>query len=100
VTETLDLQLALLENAPVPVTPELVGHLNQVEFCQPLYGVTGLEMPLRGCRDRALAIEDALANDFGSSLGYFPFYFADRGAITTGRDLNAKNRPSPLPPSG
>ena len=29
--------------------------------------------------------------DFGSSLGYFPFFFADRGAQTTGVDINPEN---------
>jgi O-antigen chain-terminating methyltransferase len=29
--------------------------------------------------------------DFGSSLGYFPFFFADRGAVTTGLDVNPRN---------
>jgi O-antigen chain-terminating methyltransferase len=29
--------------------------------------------------------------DFGSSLGYFPFFFADRGAICTGLDIKPQN---------
>jgi O-antigen chain-terminating methyltransferase len=70
-----------------------------VEYYQPLYGITGFEDPLRCCRDRALAIEAALGAvdqplrlvDFGSSLGYFPFFFADRGAIATGFDIKAAN---------
>jgi hypothetical protein len=101
----------LAENAPVQATPELEECLNRVEYYQPLYGVSGFEPPLRDCRDRALAIESALSPlktprqtphqtpdqrprrliDFGSSLGYFPFFFADRGAITTGFDINPAN---------
>ena len=72
---------------------------SRVEFYQPLYGINGLDQPLRACRDRALAIEAALAPlgqgfrlvDFGSSLGYFPFFFADRGASTAGFDINPEN---------
>jgi O-antigen chain-terminating methyltransferase len=89
-----------VEDAPVPATPELIHQCySRVEFYQPLYGITGLDEPLRGCRDRALAIEAALAPlgkgfrlvDFGSSLGYFPFFFADRGASTAGFDINPEN---------
>ena len=29
--------------------------------------------------------------DFGSSLGYFPFFFADRGVVATGLDINPLN---------
>jgi O-antigen chain-terminating methyltransferase len=90
----------LVEDAPVPAPPELIYQCySRVEFYQPLYGVTGLDEPLRACRDRALAIEAALAPlgkgfrlvDFGSSLGYFPFFFADRGASATGIDINPEN---------
>jgi Methyltransferase domain len=90
---------ALAEDFPVPATTELERCLNRVEYYQPLYGISGFEPPLRSCRDRARAIEVALAPlgknfcliDFGSSLGYFPFYFADRGAITTGLDIKPEN---------
>ena len=89
----------LVEQSPAPVTAELIELLDQVEYYQPLYGVSGLEDPLRGCRDRALAIADGIAAlgggcrlvDFGSSLGYFPFFFADRGATTTGFDIKPGN---------
>lgn len=89
----------LVEDSPIPATPELEQYLNRVEYYQPLYGISGFEPPLRGCRDRALAIESALSPidkplrliDFGSSLGYFPFFFADRGAITAGFDINPAN---------
>jgi O-antigen chain-terminating methyltransferase len=90
----------LVEAAPVAAPPELIVQCySRVEFYQPLYGVTGLDQPLRGCRDRALAIEAALKPlakpirlvDFGSSLGYFPFFFADRGALATGIDINPEN---------
>jgi O-antigen chain-terminating methyltransferase len=89
-----------VEDAPVAATPELIEQCySRVEFYQPLYGITGLDEPLRDCRDRALTIEAALAPlgpafrlvDFGASLGYFPFFFADRGATTTGIDINPEN---------
>ena len=92
--------LRLAEESPVPAPPELIEQcFNRVEYYQPLYGVTGVEGPLRSCRDRAVAIEATLDSlgrrfrlvDFGSSLGYFPFFFADRGAITTGVDINPEN---------
>jgi O-antigen chain-terminating methyltransferase len=90
---------ALIEDSPVPASSELEACLNRVEYYQPLYGITGLGRSLRRCRDRAAAIEKALIPlgkkfrliDFGSSLGYFPFFFADRGAITTGFDIRPQN---------
>jgi hypothetical protein len=89
----------LVEDSSILATPELEQCLNRVEYYQPLYGICGFEDPLRLCRDRALAIAAALAPfgknfrliDFGSSLGYFPFFFADRGAITTGFDIKPEN---------
>ena len=89
----------LVEDFPIPANVELERCLNRVEYYQPLYGITGFEPPLRSCRDRALVIEATLTPlgknfrliDFGSSLGYFPFFFADRGAITTGFDINPQN---------
>jgi O-antigen chain-terminating methyltransferase len=89
--------LSLVEESPVPAPPALIEQcFNRVEYYQPLYGVTGIEGPLRSCRDRAVVIEAALDSlgrrfslvDFGSSLGFFPFFFADRGAQTTGVDIN------------
>jgi hypothetical protein len=92
-------QSTLVEDSPVAATPELELYLNRVEYYQPLYGISGFEAPLRSCRDRALAIAEAISPlgkrirliDFGSSLGYFPFFFADRGAVTTGLDINRDN---------
>jgi SAM-dependent methyltransferase len=89
----------LAEASPVGATAALEECLNRVEYYQPLYGISGFEDPLRACRDRAVAIAAALSParknfrlvDFGSSLGYFPFFFADRGALTTGLDLDPKN---------
>lgn len=96
---TAEMESTLVEDRPVAITAELEQLLNGVEYYQPLYGITGIEPPLRPCRDRAERIADALAPlgkhfrliDFGSSLGYFPFFFADRGAITTGLDIRAAN---------
>jgi len=89
----------LVEDSPIQATAELEACLNRVEYYQPLYGIVGFEPPLRNCRDRAAAIEEALKPlgknfrliDFGSSLGYFPFYFADRGAACTGVDIKPEN---------
>src|ERR1700728_1242790 len=89
----------LAEDLPVPATAELEACLNRVEYYQPLYGIAGFEPPLRGCRDRAVTIAQAMAPlgknfrliDFGSSLGYFPFFFADRGAKTSGFDIKPEN---------
>jgi O-antigen chain-terminating methyltransferase len=97
--ETTVLSSQLVEDHPVAATPELEACLNQVEYYQPLYGICGFEDPLRVCRDRALSISAALTPmakgfrliDFGSSLGYFPFFFADRGAVTTGLDIKPQN---------
>jgi len=95
----LALASPLVEESPVPATLILERALNRVEYYQPLYGVSGFEDPLRACRDRALAIVGELSPiepnlrlvDFGSSLGYFPFFFADRGAVATGFDISPKN---------
>jgi O-antigen chain-terminating methyltransferase len=96
----MTLPVGRVEDAPVAATPELIHQCySRVEHYQPLYGIIGLDEPLRPCRDRALAIEAALAPlgrgfrliDFGSSLGYFPFFFADRGASVTGFDINPEN---------
>lgn len=84
---------------PKPVSPELLERLPAVEYYQPLYGVIDPGKPVRPCRDRAEAIERALAPlgrnikliEFGSSLGFFPFYFADRGIQTHGWDFRPQN---------
>jgi SAM-dependent methyltransferase len=84
----------LMEDSPVPATAELREALAKVEYYQPLYGISGLDPSRRNCRDRALAIAEAIGFlgknfrliDFGCSLGYFPFFFADRGAATAGID--------------
>ena len=89
----------LVEDRWVLPTAELEECLNKVEYYQPLYGIKGFEDPLRACRDRAVTIADALVPlgkqfrliDFGSSLGYFPFFFADRGAVTMGVDIKPQN---------
>jgi hypothetical protein len=96
---------ARAERDPVAATAELVQMCHaSVEHYQPLYGVSGVPGALRECRDRAAAIEAALPGsgrglrmiDYGSSLGYFPFYFADRGAHTTGVDINPRNTATAL----
>jgi hypothetical protein len=89
----------LIECSPIPATAKLEQALNRVEYYQPLYGISGFEIPLRSCLDRAAAIADEIGPgiehcrlvDFGSSLGFFPFFFADRGAICTGFDINPGN---------
>ena len=73
-------------------TMELKQVIRRVEYYQPLYGIQIVPKPLRSCRDRAEAIGAALGPlgpqlrlvDFGSSLGYFVFYFADRGVQAEG----------------
>lgn len=93
------LSVARVADSPVAPTEQLKARLDCVEVYQPLYGISGLDAPLRDCQDRARIIADALRPlgrefrliDFGSSLGYFPFFFADRGAITSGFDVNRKN---------
>jgi SAM-dependent methyltransferase len=93
----------LRENSPVVLSPaqivDLKKYIRSVEYYQPLYGLQIAPKPLRECRDRAQAIAGALAPldgklrviDFGSSLGYFVFYFADRGAIADGVDYSLPN---------
>ena len=51
---------SVVEDSPVAVTAELEQCLNRVEYYQPLYAISGLEPPLRACRDRALAIAAAM----------------------------------------
>jgi SAM-dependent methyltransferase len=80
-------------------TWELKQVIKHVEYYQPLYGLQIDPKPLRSCRDRAEAIAGAIGPlspgmrlvDFGCSLGYFVFYFADRGIHAQGIDLSASN---------
>jgi O-antigen chain-terminating methyltransferase len=86
----------LREESPVALSPlqtvELKQVIRRVEYYQPLYGIQIVPKPLRRCRDRAEAIGAAIGPmgpqlrlvDFGSSLGYFAFYFADRGVQAHG----------------
>jgi hypothetical protein len=88
--------MGLREKSPVALSPsqtmELKQVIRRVEYYQPLYGIQIVPKPLRSCRDRAEAIGAALGPlgpqlrlvDFGSSLGYFVFYFADRGVQAEG----------------
>ena len=78
---------------------DLKQYLKEVEAYQPTYGLTGLiDKPQRDSKDRCEVIRAYLGNparlkllDIGSSLGYIPFYFADRGASTEGWEYNPKN---------
>jgi len=74
--------------------------LSRVENYQPVYGIAGLgDAPARiESKERAMTIEQSILPvsgkriiDFGSSLGYFSFYFADRGARVEGWESNADN---------
>ena len=88
--------MGLREQFPVTLSPQQTVELKQVirrvEYYQPLYGLWITPKPLRGCRDRAEAIGAAIGAlgpelrlvDFGSALGYFVFYFADRGVQAEG----------------
>jgi len=81
-----------------------IDHLlnTQVEHYQPIYGMPSTFFSTkakRDCSDRAKIIENYFNNDFnnlrvldiGSSLGYFCFYLADRGALAEGWDSNELN---------
>jgi O-antigen chain-terminating methyltransferase len=78
---------------------ELRQLASEVEPYQPAYRITGVvDAPLRGSLERCHAIEAKLAPipgrrilDIGSSLGFFSFYFADRGAEVVGWESNVKN---------
>lgn len=71
----------------------------EVEPYQPTYGLSGIvDNPLRTSRERCRTIESALSPiagkrilDIGSSLGFFSFYFADRGSVVQGWEENVKN---------
>jgi O-antigen chain-terminating methyltransferase len=79
---------------------KLRQQLAKVEHYQPIYNIEGLiDNPARNeSKQRAWLIEEKLAPvagkkliDFGSSLGYFTLYFADRSAITEGWESNTDN---------
>lgn len=79
---------------------ELKEKVSHVEKYQPIYGVTGvINDAQRSSKDRCTAINAYFKGsvrglrmlDVGSSLGYVCFYFADRGATTTGWELSPKN---------
>jgi hypothetical protein len=93
----------LREESPVALsslqTMELKQVIRRVEYYQPLYGIRIVPRPLRNCRDRAEATGAALGPlgpdlrlvDFGSALGYFVFYFADRGVQAHGIESGENN---------
>jgi O-antigen chain-terminating methyltransferase len=93
----------LREESPITLssqqTMELKQVIRRVEYYQPLYGLRIDPKPLRGCRDRAEAIRAAVGPlgpelrlvDFGSALGYFVFYFADRGVQAEGVESGENN---------
>lgn len=74
----------------------IAGH---IEPYQPAYGLAGVvDAPLRDSRERCRAIESYLRPvagkrilDIGSSLGFFSYYFADRGAVVQGWEAHPKN---------
>jgi hypothetical protein len=94
---------ALHVGPAILLSPQQTRDLKQVikfvEYYQPLYAIELGPKPRRPCRDRADAIAEALAPlgphqrivDFGSSLGYFVFYFADRGVHAEGIDSRPEN---------
>lgn len=97
--ELLEIKQALKETRDNRLD-KLRALIKEVEPYQPTYGIDGIlgDQPKRDSLDRCRAIEEYLGNvtglrmlDIGSSLGYVPFYFADRGAITYGWDSNPKN---------
>jgi O-antigen chain-terminating methyltransferase len=73
--------------------------LAQVEHYQPVYHISGVvDSPKRHSHDRCLAIENKIGPiagkrvlDIGSSLGYFSFFMADRGAVVEGWEENVRN---------
>jgi hypothetical protein len=94
---------ALRDASPIVLSPQQTLELKQVikhvEYYQPLYGIQVTPKPLRSCRDRAEVIAAAMETldgerrliDFGSSLGYFVFYFADRGVVAEGLECGPAN---------
>lgn len=79
---------------------ELKEKIKHVEPYQPIYGISGIvDHPVRECINRAEVVYKELENnvkgtkmlDIGSSLGYIPFYFSDRGAHADGWDLSPGN---------
>lgn len=98
--DALGQQVADARPAPYDDRLDVLRRLvERVEPYQPLYGVAGIiEQPARASLDRARAIESSLGTvrgqrilDIGSSLGFMCFYFADRGAVTTGWEYNPSN---------
>lgn len=74
--------------------------LEKVEHYQPTYGITGVlnKTAREESRDRATTIQQYLEQltnkrilDIGSSLGFFSFFLADRGAIVEGWDWSVDN---------
>jgi ABC-type polysaccharide/polyol phosphate transport system ATPase subunit len=101
ITQTLQLKAAEKEKLSADLA-SLALLLNEVEPYQPLFGVPMEYKAKRPSADRAVAIATALdekANlpkdfklvDIGAGVGYFPFYFAQRGAIGHGIDHNPHN---------
>jgi SAM-dependent methyltransferase len=101
--DTLADPIAPREASPIPPSAQQTRDLKQVikyvEYYQPLYGLQIAPKPLRSCRDRAQVIAAQLTPlgphlriiDLGCSLGYFAFYFADRGVQAHGIDNLPQN---------
>jgi O-antigen chain-terminating methyltransferase len=78
---------------------DLKNLLDKVEPYQPLYGLSGIiAEPRRASADRCKLVEKHLGDvtglrmlDIGSSLGFVPYYFADRGATVEGWDSTLNN---------
>ena len=83
-----------------PLLHSISEMYNEVESYQPLYNCPIESSTLkRSCIDRCKTIEQALVKlgrnfrllDVGCSLGYFSFYFAERGANVVGIDFSPHN---------
>ena len=100
-------QLTIAINNYQSNSSKLITEINQllndqVEYYQPIYGIPAIffsSKPKRDCSERAKVIENFFNNDvfnlrildIGSSLGYFCFYLADRGAFVDGWETNEMN---------